>query len=51
MDGFDFNIQNYSLAEMEDFMGLAPKKKLYAGRRRTLQTATHRKTGVFGNTG
>ena len=26
MDGFDFNIQNYSLAEMEDFMGLAPKK-------------------------
>jgi hypothetical protein len=26
MDGFDFNIQNYSLAEMEDLMGLAPKK-------------------------
>jgi len=28
MDGFDFNIQNYSLAEMEDLMGLAPKKNI-----------------------
>lgn len=26
MDGFDFNIQNYSLAEMEDLLGLASKK-------------------------
>ena len=31
MDGFDFNIQNYSLAEMEDLMGLAPKKKYTPG--------------------
>jgi hypothetical protein len=26
MDGFDFNIQNYSLSEMEDLLGLAAKK-------------------------
>lgn len=26
MDGFDFNIQNYSLSEMEDLLGLASKK-------------------------
>jgi hypothetical protein len=26
MDGFDFNIQNYSLSEMEDLLGLAEKK-------------------------
>ena len=25
MDGFDFNIQNYSLSEMEDLLGLASK--------------------------
>ena len=28
MDGFDFNIQNYSLSEMEDLLGLAAKKGL-----------------------
>lgn len=26
MEGFDFNIQNYSLSEMEDLLGLAAKK-------------------------
>jgi hypothetical protein len=26
MDGFDFNIQNYSLSEMEDLLGLAAKR-------------------------
>jgi hypothetical protein len=26
MEGFDFNIQNYSLSEMEDLLGLATKK-------------------------
>ena len=26
MDGFDFNIQNYSLSEMEDLLGLTAKK-------------------------
>jgi hypothetical protein len=26
MDGFDFNIQNYSLSEMEDLLGLAERK-------------------------
>jgi hypothetical protein len=26
MDGFDFNIQNYSLSEMEDLLGLASKR-------------------------
>jgi hypothetical protein len=29
MDGFDFNIQNYSLSEMEDLLGLAGKKGAY----------------------
>ena len=27
MDGFDFNIQNYSLSEMEDLLGLAAKRE------------------------
>jgi hypothetical protein len=27
MDGFDFNVQNYSLSEMEDLLGLAAVKK------------------------
>ena len=29
MDGFDFNIQNYSLSEMEDLLGLASKRGAY----------------------
>ena len=29
MDGFDFNIQNYSLSEMEDLLGLASKGGVY----------------------
>ena len=29
MDGFDFNIQNYSLSEMEDLLGLAGKRGAY----------------------
>jgi len=29
MDGFDFNIQNYSLSEMEDLLGLAAKRGAY----------------------
>jgi hypothetical protein len=29
MDGFDFNIQNYSLSEMEDLLGLASKGGAY----------------------
>lgn len=31
MDGFDFNIQNYSLSEMEDLLGLAAKKGYTSG--------------------
>ena len=32
MDGFDFNIQNYSLSEMEDLLGLASKKGIKGGK-------------------